>query len=420
MEYWLIIIITLIASAFFSGMEIAFVTSNKFRIELENKQGNLSGRIFSYFNQYPARYLGTMLLGNNIALVVFGIFMERILTPVIGQFITSGIGILLIQTVLSTILILIAGEFLPKNLFRINPNITLNLFAIPVWIIYTVLYPLVYTTTGFSEFILKKVFGVKFIEDKIVFGRVDLDNYVREITSSDKEKKEIEHEIKIFQNALDFASIKARECMIPRNEIIALEVNDSIEELRKTFIQTRLSKILIYNGSIDNIIGYTYSHELFKNPESIRTILLPISVVPESMPVNEVLTVFIQQNKSISVVVDEFGGTSGMLTMEDVIEELFGEIEDEHDKDEMIEKQTGEGEYLFAGRLEIDYINDKYKLDLPVSDNYETLSGLIIHYHESIPRLNEQIRIEQFVFKITVVSGTRIEQVHVKLKDEME
>jgi putative hemolysin len=418
LESSIIILISLIASAFFSGLEIAFITSNKLRIELENKQGNFSAKILAHFNKYPSRYLGTMLLGNNIALVIFGIYMDEELKPVIGHYMTSKALILLISTFLSTMLILITAEFLPKNIFRINPNKTLTLFAFPLTIVYGLLYPIVMITIGFSEFILQKIFRIKIENENAAFTMIDLDNYVREGTSSSVEKKaEMDHEIQIFQNALDFSSVKARECMIPRTEIIALEVNESIETLKQKFIQTRLSKILIFSGSIDNIIGYVYSKELFKSPESIKSILLPVSIVPESMAASEVLTVFIQQHKSIALVVDEFGGTSGMLAMEDVMEEIFGEIEDEHDKEEMIEKQISEIEFIFSSRLETDYINGKYHLHLPILDNVETLGGLIMHYHESIPRIQEEIRIENFVFTITAVTRNRIEQVNLKLQN---
>jgi CBS domain containing-hemolysin-like protein len=411
-----IILITLVASAFFSGLEIAFITSNKLRIELERKQGNFSAKILSYFNKYPSRYLGTMLLGNNIALVIFGIYMDGELKPLIGQYIPSKILILLISTFLSTMLILITAEFLPKNIFRINPNRTLRLFALPLTVVYSILYPVVMITIGFSEFILKRIFRVKIEKGNVAFTMIDLDNYVREGTSVVEKKAEMDHEVQIFQNALDFSSVKARECMVPRTEIVALDTNDGIEELKQKFIQTRLSKILIFSGSIDNIIGYVYSKELFKNPESIRSILLPVSIVPESMAASEVLTIFIQQHKSIAVVVDEFGGTSGMLTMEDVMEEIFGEIEDEHDKEDMIEKQISETEFIFSARLETDYLNHKYHLKLPILDNFETLGGLIMHYHENIPRINEEIRIDNFLFTIVAVTRTRIEQVNLKVQ----
>ena len=419
MNSYLIIVLAMIASAFFSGLEIAFITSNKLRIELENKQGGFSARILSHFNKYPSRYLGTMRLGNNIALVILGIYMDEELNPFIGHYISSKILILLISTFLSTMLILVMAEYLPKNFFRINPNKTLSLFALPLTIVYGLLYPMVMFTIGLSEFVLKKVFKVQIVNENAAFTMVDLDNYVRESTSSAIEKKaEKDHEIQIFKNALDFSAVKARECMVPRTEIIAMDVNEPIEKIKTKFIQTRLSKILIYSGNIDNIIGYVYSKELFNKPESIRSVLLPVSIVPESMAASEVLTVFIQQHKSIAVVVDEFGGTSGIITMEDVMEEIFGEIEDEHDKEEMIEKQLSENEYLFSARLETDYINDKYRLNLPIVDNFETLGGLIVHYHESIPRLNEEIRIENFLFTITAVSRTRIEQVNLKVQAE--
>ncbi|MES2138884.1 MAG: hemolysin family protein [Bacteroidota bacterium] len=417
MQSSIIIPIAMIASAFFSGMEIAFITSNKLRIELENKQGNFSAKILSHFNKYPSRYLATMLVGNNIALVIFGIYMDEELSHSMEHFISSKVLLLLISTFLSTMLILVVAEYLPKNLFRINPNKTLSLFVFPLTIVYGVLYPVVLITIGFSEFILKKLFRVKIEKENIAFTMIDLDNYLREGTSAVETKAEKDHEIQIFQNALDFSSVKARECMIPRTEIIALDVNESIEELKNKFIQTRLSKILIYSENIDNIIGYAYSKELFKKPESIRNILLPVSIVPESMAASEVLTVFIQQHKSIAVVVDEFGGTSGMLTMEDIIEEIFGEIEDEHDKEEMVEKQVNESEFIFSARLETDYINHKYQLKLPILDNFETISGLIMHYHESIPKINEEIRIENFVFTISAVTKTRIEQVHLKIME---
>ncbi len=413
----LIILITLIASAFFSGLEIAFITSNKLRIELESKQGNFAAKILAYFNKYPSRYLGTMLLGNNIALVIFGIYMDEELEPIIENFTSSNILILLISTFLSTMLILITAEFLPKNLFRINPNKTLTLFAFPLTIVYGVLYPVVMISIGSSEFILKKIFRVKIEKENAAFTMIDLDNYVREGTSAVEKKVEMDHEIQIFQNALDFSSVKARECMIPRTEIVAVEVNESIEALRQKFVQTRLSKILVYEKNIDNIIGYAYSKELFKKPSTIKSIMLPVSIVPESMAASEVLTVFIQQNKSIALVVDEFGGTSGMLTMEDVMEEIFGEIEDEHDKEELIEKQLNETEFIFSARLETDYINNKYRLKLPILDNVETIGGLIMSYHENIPRVNEEIHIENAVFTILSVTRTRIETVSLKIQN---
>lgn len=415
---WTVIVFSLIASAFFSGMEIAFLTSNKLRIELERKQGSIAAKIFSYFIQNQSKYIGTMLVGNNIALVVFCIFMAEILAPHIRVFTANNIAVLLIETFLSTLLILVTAEFLPKSLFRINPNRIIDIFAIPVFVSYWILFPVVFITIGISEFFLKNILRVKFSEAEVTYGRVDLESLVRESTSRMSGKQELENEVKIFKKALNFSEIKVRECMVPRTEIIGIEENESIESLRQKFIDTRLSKILIFSKNIDNIIGYVHQFELFKNPSGIREILLPVLIVPETMPANEALTKFIQQRKNVAVVVDEFGGTSGMLTMEDVMEEIFGEIEDEHDKEELVEKQIGENEYVFSARMEIDYLNEKYKLNLPTSEEYETLGGLITHHHQSIPAQGDAIRIEHLVFQVLKVSDTRIEQVSLRVEAE--
>jgi CBS domain containing-hemolysin-like protein len=420
LESSIIIIIAIIASAFFSGLEIAFITANKFRIELEKKQGNFSARILSYFSNSPSRYLGTMLLGNNIALVIFSIYMDEALHPLFHRFTNSHVLILFLSALISTLLILVTAEYLPKNLFRINPNATLKLFAFPLTIVFGVLYPIVVITVGLSEFILQKIFRAKIEKKNTVFTMIDLDNYLREGTSAKETKEEIDHEIQIFKNALDFKSVKARECMVPRTEIVAMDVEDSIVNLQQKFISTRLSKILIYHDNIDNIIGYVYSKELFKRPSEIKNILLPVSVVPESIAASEVLTIFIQQHKSIAVVVDEFGGTSGMLTIEDVMEEIFGEIEDEHDKEELTERKISDTEYVFSARFESDYLNHKYNLNLPIEGDFETLGGLIMHYHESIPVKNEQIRIGKFLFTVLVASNTKIDTVNMKILEDEE
>ncbi len=416
MNSYLIIIIATILSAFFSGLEIAFITSNKLRIELESKQGSFAAKILSYFNRNPSYYLGAMLLGNNIALVVFSMYMDEELNFLLGPYIPSKVVVLFIATFLSTIIILFAAEYLPKNIFRINPNRSLTIFVIPLTIVYAILYPVVAITINLSEFLLEKVFRLKVKNEDSVFTMVDLDNYLKEGTSKKEKSEEMDYEIQIFQNALDFSSVKARECMVPRTEIVALEVGQSIDELKLKFLETKLSKILIYSENIDNIIGYVYSKELFKHPKTIKSILLPVSVVPESIAASEVLTIFIQQHKSIMIVVDEFGGTSGMLTMEDVMEEIFGEIDDEHDKENMLEQQLSSDEFVFSARLEIDYVNNKYRLGLPTVDNVETLGGLIMHYHESIPKLDQQIVIENFVFTIADVSSVRVEEVRLKVK----
>ncbi len=419
MNYLIIILITLIFSAFFSGMEIAFISSNKFKIELEKKRGLYSSRIISIFTKHPAQYIATMLVGNNIALVIYGIVMAIILEPAISKFTSSEITILLIQTIVATIIILITAEFLPKTLFMINPNIALNIFAVPVLFFFILFYPIVKITIVLSNTLLKNLLKVKINtisqQGNIAFGKVDLSNLLEENQNNKNETGEIDHDIKIFRNALDFSKVKLRECMVPRTEITALDINDSIENLKQKFIETGFSKILIYKDSIDNIIGYVHSSELFKNPESIKSMLLELSIVPETMPANKLLTSFIDENKSIAIIVDEFGGTSGMVTIEDIIEEIFGEIEDEHDTSDLEEKQISENEFIFSGRMEIDFINEKYKLNIPESDEYETLAGFILHHHENIPNQNENIIVNSFNFKILKLSKIRIELVLLKV-----
>jgi len=414
---WIIVLVMLILSAFFSGLEIAFLTANKLRIELMRKRNIFPSQILSYFIKNSSHYISTMLVGNCITLVVFSIFMAQILEPYLEIYIPSPILILVLITFLSTIFILVTAEFLPKNLFRINPNRLLLFFAVPLLLVYGLLYPIVFVTNIIAKFILRFFLRTKFPEKKISFGRIDLHQYIQESTSPNVQRQELENEVKIFKRAMGFSKVKARDCMIPRTEIVAVNVEDSVEELKKTFIETRLSKILVFRDSVDNIIGYTHSYEIFKKPSTILSILLPVIIVPESMSANEVLTLFIQQHKSVALVVDEFGGTSGMLTMEDIIEEIFGEIEDEHDKEEMIEKKISESEYVLSGRHEIDYLNEKYKLSLPQSDEYTTLAGLILHIRQSIPKDNEIVAMSPYVFKIISTSDTTIEQVQMKILD---
>jgi putative hemolysin len=414
---FLIILTCILFSAFFSGMEIAFLSSNKLRIELENKQGHFNARILSFFTKRSARFIAALLVGNNIALVVYGIYMAVVLEPSIREYITlNNVGVLLIQTILSTILIVITGEFLPKAIFRLNPNAFLNFFAVPLWFIYWILWIPMMLMFLISQSMIRLTTGKKTSDSQISFGRIDLDNYLHEVTTSSKSPEEIEQEVQIFQKALGFSKVKARDCMIPRTDIIALDVNESIDSLKEKFIETSLSKILIYEDNIDHIIGYAHSYELFKKPEYIRAILLPISLIPETMPANIILQQFIKQSRSIAVVVDEFGGTSGMLTIEDVMEEIFGEIQDEHDSDELIEQHPDEQTYVFSARIEIDYLNEKYNLKIPVSDEYETLAGFILHHLADIPSKNDEFTIENFSFIIKEVSGTRIEIVQLILK----
>ncbi len=421
MDIWLIIIITLLLSAFFEGMEIAYVSSNKLKIELDKSKGKFSAKILSGFIKTPSKFIGSLLLGSNIALVIYGIAMAKLLEPAIIYFLPSHLStefaILIIQTIISTLLILFVAQFIPKVLFRIRPNAILNFFALPIKLFYLIFYPIIYVFIGFSEFVLKQLFRIKFTYEKYNFSPIDLDEYVKEFIPADDSESELNQEIQMFQNAIDFRNVKLRECMIPRTEIIALNENESIDVLKQNFIDTGHSKILIYKESIDDIIGYTHSYDMFKNPSSIKSILKSVIIVPETMLANKVLSMMIQQHKSIAVVVDEFGGTSGMITMEDIIEEIFGEIEDEYDVEELIEKQIKNNEYIFSARLEIDYLNEKYKLKLPESDDYETLAGLMLHHLENIPENGEQIIIGHFIFNILLASQTRIEQIHLKIKE---
>lgn len=415
MSNFVVILICLVLSAFFSGMEIAFVTANRFKIEVDKKKGSYSASIIGNFLEEPSRFISALLVGNNIALVVYGIAMASVLEPSIRQFSNSQSVVLITQTILSTLLILVTAEFLPKAFFRIDPNRMLDLFAIPAKVFYVVLYPLVWLIDRFSKQILTSLFKVKLNEQKMTFGRSDLDEYVNEFTHNGSEEEDVENEIKIFRNALTFSDIKVRECMIPRTEIVAMDIEEDIETLHAKLVETGLSKILIYREEIDNIIGYVHSFELFQRPRTIRSIIRPISLVPESTKVKDLLKLFGQQHRSVAVVVNEYGGTAGMITVEDIIEELFGEIEDEHDVEDMIEEKVDDSTFKLAARLEIHYINEEFGLELPESDNYTTLAGFIIEHHRSIPEENDVIRVDRFEFTIVKVDSTRIEEVILKV-----
>ena len=376
-EALIIIGVSLICSAFFSGLEIAFISSNKLKIELDSKQGHLNARILSFFASKSSSFIGTMLLGNNVALVVYGIAMARAMEPSLINWVGDNEGlILLLQTIVSTLLVLITAEFLPKTVFRINPNKILSFFAIPLLIIYWLLWIPVFLTIGFSEFVIGLFIKKDSTSDKVVFGKVDLDDYLSEVAEIATENDEIDYEVRLFQNALNFSKVIARDCMIPRNEIVSVEIGESIEDLKKMFTETGLSKILVYRDSIDNIIGYTHSFELLKEPASIKSILLPINIVPETVTVDKALNDLLESNRSIAVVVDEFGGTSGMFTTEDIMEEIFGEIEDEHDVEELTEQVLEDGSYVFSARIEIDYLNEKYKLRFPNRKNTRRLQDI--------------------------------------------
>jgi len=414
-NFIIIAIATVVCSAFFSGMEIAFISANKLKIELDKKNRLFSGRLLSIFQKNPSDFVSTMLLGNTITLVIYGIAMSRLLEnpirDILPQSLRSDFMVMTFQTVTSTLLILFVGEFMPKAIFRINPNRVLKFFAFPLFIFYYLLFPVQFIFVEISEFILEYIFRVKLKTEKYQFNHADLDNYVKEFSSSDTETENLP-EIQMFQNAIDFTYTRVRECMVPRNEIIAIEENDSIEELIKKFVNTGHSKILGYKKHIDNIIGYVHSYDIFSNPSDIKSINKPIIIVPQTMLAKEILPMFIQQHKSVAVVVDEFGGTSGMVTLEDLIEEIIGEINDEFDDVSPAEKQISDHEFILSGRMEIDYLNEKYTLNLPVSDEYETLAGFIIQNLERIPAEKEKIRIPPYDITIIRASNKRIEQIH--------
>lgn len=417
MNQLLLILFTLLLAAFFAGMEIAFLASNKLRLELDRKQGLFSSKIIGIFQEHSGQYIATIQLGNNIAIVIFGIYMARWLEPAINGIISSEIGVMLVQTLISTLIILALAEFLPKALVRINPNLALRLLSLPLLLVFVLLYPVSVIIHRLSNMILKAIIRTDSVNqyDQMVFGKIDLNHLIDE--SQDKtgeSNNEEQDEIRLFQNALDFSSVKVRDCLVPRTEIVALNISDSIEDLRHKFIDSGFSKILIFDNNIDNMVGYVTSKELFKNPSDIKSMLNDISYIPETMPANKLLKKFIQERRSIAVVVDEFGGISGMLTIEDIMEEIFGEIDDEHDIDEFIEKNPEAGQYIFSGRLEIDYLNEKYTLHLPESEEYDTLAGYIIFQHQNIPKVNDKIITEKYEFRILKVSRTRIDLVQLK------
>lgn len=413
--FTLIILLSLLFSAFFSGMEIAFLSSNRLKIELDRHKGTFNGKVMGKFYKKESFFIALLLLGNNIALVLFGIYAAKILAPIIESWgILEPAIILIIQTVLSTLLVLVVSEFLPKALVQINPNGFLRIATTPMLLIYIVLYIPTQLVMFFSSLFLR-ILKTDRSNSAKVFSIVDLEHYVQDISARIKEEQEFGNEMQILQNALDFRTIKARDCMVPRTEIIAIEVDEAIERLNKIFIDNGLSKIIVYRKTIDNIIGYVHSFELFKSPVSIKQILLPIGFVPAAMPGKELLELFTKQAGNIAVVVDEYGGTAGIVTIEDVIEEIFGEIEDEHDVEDILEETLEEGTFRFSARIEIDYLNNEYGFNLPESDEYETLGGFIIHQLETIPELGEIIEFEKLILEIEKVSDRRIEIVRLKL-----
>jgi len=419
-NYVVYVVISLIFSAFFSGIEIAYISANKLQIELQKKQGMWSGKVLSKFLARPGQFIGTTLIGNTIMLVLFGTFMAYLLDDPLRNLFPESFNneavILISQTVLSTLLVLITGEFLPKSLFMLDPNRMLNFFALPILIIYSVMYPVVWLIVALSKGFITQVLRLEYNEEKPVFTITDLNSIIKDQMGQRRSTGNVEVDSKIFDNAIEFKTIRIRECMIPRTDIVAVEVSDSIEELKKVFQESGHSKVVIYRESIDEVIGYCHQLELFKKPKTIEDILTPIIIAPESALANELLIQFIQERKSLSLVVDEFGGTSGIVSMEDIIEEIFGEIEDEYDNEALTEQLIGELEFLLSARLEIDYLKEKYGWELPDGD-YETLSGFILSQTENLPNIGETITYGRFTFTIVSKQAHRIETVRLKIND---
>ncbi len=414
MSSFLVIIFALLGSAFFSGMEIAFLSANRLQIELESKKKRLPNILLSYLIKHPARFIATMLVGNNVALVLFGIYLPEILDPYF-EWTQQEYLILFLQTIISTIILLFLAEYLPKAVFSARANQSLKFFALPVIFVYTLIFPIVIGVTWLSRFLLKRVLRAELSNDEQVFSKVDIDHYIEENTNEDDE--DVDHEIEIFRNALDFSEIKAREFMIPRTEILAVESTESIEELKRQFIETGYSKIVVYNENIDHVVGYVHAYELFKRPKSIRSILRPVGFIPETMTADDILNLFTRDKRNVAIVLDEHGGTAGLITLEDVVEEIFGDIDDEHDTDDLIERQVSPAEFVFSARLEIDYLNDQYKLHLPESDNYTTLGGLVMDMLESIPEKGERVALDDYILEVLTVSSNRLEEVRLLVRE---
>nr|WP_099546845.1 hemolysin family protein [Maribacter sp. 4G9] len=422
-----IIVLSLVFSAFFSGMEIAFVSANKIHIEIEKKQAGFLAKVLTRLTKRPSKFIATMLIGNNIALVVYGLFMGEVLmnwflgmntqNKVLRIFLTD--FSLLSQTIISTLVILITAEFLPKVLFQIYANSLLKMLAIPAYIFYLIFSIVSDFVIYISDLILKYIFRTSGDEVQLAFTKLELGDYITEQMETVEAEDEVDSEIQIFQNALEFAEVKAREVMVPRTEITAVEIHETPKNLAKLFTETGYSKILVFKDTIDNVIGYVHSYELFKKPKTIKSILLPVEFVPETMLIQDILNVLIKKRKSMAVVLDEYGGTSGLMTVEDIVEELFGEIEDEHDTTDLREEQIDERNFLFSARLEVDYVNENYKLELPIGDEFETLGGLLVHQIGKIPERDAEIVVQNYKFTVIEVSNTKIDLVSLEvLKDD--
>lgn len=405
----ILVVVSIVISAFFSGMEIAFLSSNKLKLEIERKQNRAFNFIAGLFSRYPGQYITTILVGNNIALVVYSLQMSRLLQSFLpAGFVAAGGSTVLLETLISTIIIIFTAEFIPKAVVRLNPNFYYRIFAVPVYFFYLLFYPLSKVTTFFSALILR-LCGLPIRVDRSVrtFDRVDLAHLLDQASESDS-AAENEKDIRLFQNALDFSELEVRDCMVQRVDIEAVDQACSIEELTRQFVTTHFSRLLVYSESIDRIIGYVNTKSLFQNPTSIQQIIKQVDYVPESMPAQKLLATFIKKHHSVAVVIDEFGGTAGMITIEDILEEIFGEIEDEHDSSELVEKQLGSTEFIFSGRLEVEYLNEKYALEIPESDDYDTLAGYVISLYQGIPTVGEVIEASDKKIKVLRMDSSKI------------
>lgn len=415
-----IIILCLILCAFFSGMEIAFISSNKIYLEIEKKQDNFLSRILTKLTENPSKFIAAMLIGNNIALVIYGFFMGELLMRMIESFgyHLSSLIDLLVQTILSTLIVLITAEFLPKVFFQIYANTLIKFFAIPAYAFYVLFYFISTFFIWVSDFVLKKFFKTEGDQIQIYFSKVELGNYITEQMSTVEDNEEVDSEIQMFQNALEFSGVKARDVMSPRTEIVAIDLNDSIDELNKVFIETGYSKIVVYENSLDDIVGYVHSFDLFKKPGSIKEIVITVEFVPETIYIKDAMNLLTKKRKSVAVVLDEYGGTSGIITIEDIVEELFGEIEDEHDsEEELIEKELGDDTYLFSARFDVEYLNQTYKLHIPERDSYGTLGGFIVDFTKEIPQKGAVITIGNFHFIIEEATNKKIELVKMAVRE---
>ncbi len=419
LEYLTVVIVSLLFSAFFSGVEIAFISADKLHIELRSQQGYLSDRILSGFLKKPSWFITTTLIGNNVSLVIYGIFMAFFLEPAIVNFLPGNFDnqlvVFVIQTIIATIIVLITAEFLPKSLFLIHPNKMISLMAIPINIIYTLLLPFVWLIVSLSKLMIEKVLRLEYNEEKPVFGLIDLDQYIKKMMENKEQPIKQEVDAKIFTNALEFKKVKVRDCLVPRTDLVTVSIEDSIDDLCAAFTESGYSRIPVYKDSIDNIIGFCNSIELFKKPERITDIITPITIVPETFLANELMILLIAERKNIALVVDEYGGTSGVVTIEDIIEEIFGEIQDEHDEEDLLESKIDEHTFQFSARHEIDYLNDKYKLELPEGE-YDTLGGLILSITEDFPALGDIVEIHGFTFMIESIENNRIDNIRLTIQ----